>query len=504
MSSPGSIRAGGAAYELSIDPTYKRQLKEAEGEFSRFGERLDQIKQRFGRRGLMADIGELALGGGAIAGIGVLTSTFDRVAKSAADFSNKLRDGKTNAGDLAAEMAKSLPIIGSMASGLESVLDIFTGIKAETAKIYADVAAADKKMEDLAKRKAQVGGIVTDAEDEADTLRVRTMREMGDEVGATRLQEQIDARRRQRSADARVGEILPQTPNQPNKTVAQREEELRNRIAAAEAGQRTERPVVPEAVYAPLDATGEALFSENGENERQVLNQNDINAAKARLAQYEAEERKLRELKSLLKDVEAVRAAQAEAEKQRQNLAAAQALNFALKFNVFPARSPGDFKDQAADALDQAIGFDPYLGSNSRETQRAIRDQEQEARDARRRSADRLENRVAYEEDVTYRRAAATGDTATTKKIERTRLERRLREMGFGDGEVARLADAEASLGMPDLAAGGGMAGAVFSQRTGLDAARDINAGLGPVEAIGRDVKDIANSLKNNPPLRAK
>jgi hypothetical protein len=117
----------------------------AGGVFAEVERSVDRLKARFGPRSFMKDLTEIAVGGGALAGIGFVGRTFAELTKGVTGFADKLAEGKTSTVELVAELAKGLPIVGGFAQGFEAILLSVTGIGSEMKKIAADTAATDAK-----------------------------------------------------------------------------------------------------------------------------------------------------------------------------------------------------------------------------------------------------------------------------------------------------------------------------------------------------------------------
>jgi hypothetical protein len=236
MPGAGDIRAGRAVVEVAIDPAYQRGLARVKGDFDTLGNRIDAIKARFGSRGLLKDVTELAVGGGAVAGIGFLAATVERTAAAAADLATKFREGKVAAADMGAELLKSLPVIGSLASAIENVADLLTGVKSATAKTLSDAAAQDAE---TANRAARVGirRNISEGLDNA-TIQdlISSLGGQGNQYAAARgaeLSRQAAATTATDAFEKQIATLLPGlSPGQADLGVTQRIADLRSRQQA--------------------------------------------------------------------------------------------------------------------------------------------------------------------------------------------------------------------------------------------------------------------------------
>lgn len=156
MQGPGGIKAGRAYVEIGVDPTYKRAVGDADRAIQSLGNRINSLNARLGQGGLLGQIGKLAVGGGAIAGVNLLTRALGQATDTAAQLANKLREGKIAAADIPAELVKSIPVLGGLSSAVENVLDIFTGIRSQTAAIYEDVKRQEERMKKIAEHAEKV------------------------------------------------------------------------------------------------------------------------------------------------------------------------------------------------------------------------------------------------------------------------------------------------------------------------------------------------------------
>lgn len=116
----------------------------AGGVFAEVERSVDRLKQRFGPRSFMKDLTEIAVGGGALAGISFVGRTFAELTKGVTGFADKLAEGKQSTVELVAELAKGLPIIGGFAQGFESILSSLTGIGGEMKQLQLGAQSQDR------------------------------------------------------------------------------------------------------------------------------------------------------------------------------------------------------------------------------------------------------------------------------------------------------------------------------------------------------------------------
>ena len=143
--------------------------KEAESGLDRLLKKIKAIKAEERSSGEGAAGRALGLGNSGITGLGLSAvglGAFGFIADVAAkagekttEFLLKLKEGKQPASELAAEFAKSLPIIGELGQSFENVVELFTGAK-------AGLAALDAKADAIAKARATITKDKGEAESE--------------------------------------------------------------------------------------------------------------------------------------------------------------------------------------------------------------------------------------------------------------------------------------------------------------------------------------------------
>ncbi len=105
------------------------------GVFSDLEKTLDRVKEKLGPRSFGKDLAEIAVGGGAVAGISFIGNTFAAFGERVAKVSDELRLGKKSFGEFAAEGARSIPVLGGFIKGFDALQDAVSGARAELEKI---------------------------------------------------------------------------------------------------------------------------------------------------------------------------------------------------------------------------------------------------------------------------------------------------------------------------------------------------------------------------------
>jgi hypothetical protein len=169
---------------------------------------LKELQMQFGRSSSFAKTMKLMAGTGPIYAIHLATKMFAEMAEGAAHAADQFRAGKLTTGELADNLAGSVPLIGEIWKGGRAIREAFTGeqaaieatlkaaealneataFRAELAqKVKASEEATARAVEDLALRRAKLGASA-DKQAELDT-EARDRREKED--AAKRLDEQI-------------------------------------------------------------------------------------------------------------------------------------------------------------------------------------------------------------------------------------------------------------------------------------------------------------------------
>lgn len=119
----------------------------ASGVFARVTRSLDKLKQSAGSRGPFKDIAELAVGGGAIAGLQFGANLLQRMGDEAVRLRDEFNAGKIGVQDLVAELARGVPIVGSLARGFDAVRELFTGELAAARRLTEEAERTNKIIE---------------------------------------------------------------------------------------------------------------------------------------------------------------------------------------------------------------------------------------------------------------------------------------------------------------------------------------------------------------------
>ncbi len=91
---------------------------------------LRGIREKAGRRSVLNESLELLAGGGVAAGIGLAAHTFADFTDKIEKFSDEARNGRVSASELTGEIARSVPVLGDMVKGFDSLREALTGEKA--------------------------------------------------------------------------------------------------------------------------------------------------------------------------------------------------------------------------------------------------------------------------------------------------------------------------------------------------------------------------------------
>jgi hypothetical protein len=96
---------------------------------------LDELNAQYGKKSTIGKVFKLAAGGGVIAGLALAANEFKNLTEHAGEMYDKFRAGNTTAGELADEVAKSLPIIGKVYEGFKNIGEIVSGVRGEVAAL---------------------------------------------------------------------------------------------------------------------------------------------------------------------------------------------------------------------------------------------------------------------------------------------------------------------------------------------------------------------------------
>lgn len=117
---------------------------------------LDSLKTKFGRGSVFQESFELLKGAGAVAGVALAANMLKNVAAEAEQVVTKFRMGETSARDVSFELAKSVPILGSLVSSGQSFVEILTGAGAKARLAAKEFEAFAKASDARRKRIAEL------------------------------------------------------------------------------------------------------------------------------------------------------------------------------------------------------------------------------------------------------------------------------------------------------------------------------------------------------------
>lgn len=137
---------------------------------------FERLKRIFGARGPLKDLTELAVGGGAFAGISFLTSTLERSTGKAKDLVTEFRMGTKTSGELADETLRLIPIFGDVYAAGRNIREIFAGDEAALAKVRAEADQLDKTSQSIRKLGQDTKDLFAGALDAARSFREETQR----------------------------------------------------------------------------------------------------------------------------------------------------------------------------------------------------------------------------------------------------------------------------------------------------------------------------------------
>ena len=132
----GDIRAGGAVVEIVADESGLRAgLSRAAARIEGFEKKL---KNMFGPRSLLKDAAEIALGGGAVAGVTFAAQAIGDAATKIAELNAEFDKGQLSAGEFAGEIARSIPVLGQMVTMFDQIGAAITGSGAAFARLVEE------------------------------------------------------------------------------------------------------------------------------------------------------------------------------------------------------------------------------------------------------------------------------------------------------------------------------------------------------------------------------
>lgn len=132
----GDIRAGRAYVEITADDKgFRAGLERATSRFEAFEKKLKGVA---GSRGPLADAFDIAVGGGAVAGMTMAANVIGEAAKKLNELNAEFANGQMSVKEYAGEIARSLPVIGTMVKMWDEVKGAITGSAAALAKLQEE------------------------------------------------------------------------------------------------------------------------------------------------------------------------------------------------------------------------------------------------------------------------------------------------------------------------------------------------------------------------------
>jgi hypothetical protein len=276
---------GGNAEQLkaavdAAEKELKRLRKEAEKAGVDTGKKgiLESLKNAFGGRSDLKDVTEILVGGGAVAGLSLAGRVLNDMTGKAIELRDAFSDGSKSAGEVADELIRSLPVLGNIFSAGQNIRELFTGERAEIARINADAAvitasidaqaASWKKNVDAAARLAEI---------------VERLRGSGDPFGgANKTAVEI--------INSRIAEIQAEAKGDDAKKLQQQINDARRQLNDAMERARKE---FEDRKRQSLESPEAYLKSREGQTEatRVIEHNEDVRAARSRLAPLESQQR---------------------------------------------------------------------------------------------------------------------------------------------------------------------------------------------------------------------
>lgn len=88
---------------------------------------FDDLKSNFGKSSALGQSLKILAGSGAIFALGKIASEFDNLTKKIGEYSAKVAQGEATWGDFSGEMARSIPVVGSLGDGLANIYELVSG-----------------------------------------------------------------------------------------------------------------------------------------------------------------------------------------------------------------------------------------------------------------------------------------------------------------------------------------------------------------------------------------
>jgi len=111
--------------------------------FKSVAQSLSDLKKTAGEGGQLGEFAKMARGAGAVAGIALAARTLTDLTGKAVSFRDAMREGSMSAGDVADQLARSIPVLGSIYAAGRNLRELITGQQAEINKMLASAAAQD-------------------------------------------------------------------------------------------------------------------------------------------------------------------------------------------------------------------------------------------------------------------------------------------------------------------------------------------------------------------------
>ncbi len=113
---------------------YKGHLGQMEGDTKSF---LKNIKSEFGKGSAAAQWTKLLMGGGAIAGLNLVSKEVEAFTGKIGEMANKMRAGEMSGKEMGAEFVREIPIFGHVVKSVDNIIEALTGQEAIMNKVEA-------------------------------------------------------------------------------------------------------------------------------------------------------------------------------------------------------------------------------------------------------------------------------------------------------------------------------------------------------------------------------
>ena len=108
---------------------------------------MENLKEQFGRESAFGGIGEMLRGGGALIGITAGAEAIKSLAEGVNTFEHDLHDADKNAADMAQDLMKSVPVLGTIEEAGAAVNEAFTHQQEYLQKARDEAESLDKELE---------------------------------------------------------------------------------------------------------------------------------------------------------------------------------------------------------------------------------------------------------------------------------------------------------------------------------------------------------------------